>query len=74
MVAIRADYFGTEAFGAIMGFSSLVVMFGMSGGPIVAGLMADAYGNYTAGFTLLAGLALTGAFCFIAAKPPVRPV
>lgn len=73
MVAIRADYFGTEAFGTIMGFSSLIVMFGMSGGPIVAGLMADTYGNYTAAFTVLACLALSGAFCFIAATPPPPP-
>ncbi len=70
MVAIRADYFGTEAFGTIMGFSSLIVMFGMSGGPIIAGIMADADGNYVNGFTLLAVLALSGALCFIAAKPP----
>jgi sugar phosphate permease len=74
MVAIRADYFGTEAFGTIMGFSSLVVMFGMSGGPIVAGIMADVYGNYTAGFTLLACLALSGGLCFIAARAPAPPV
>ena len=73
MVAIRADYFGTQAFGAIMGFSSLIVMFGMSGGPIIAGIMADTYGNYTAGFTLLASLALLGSFCFLFALPPRPP-
>jgi sugar phosphate permease len=74
MVALRADYFGTRAFGTIMGFSSLVVMFGMSGGPIVAGLMADIYGNYQFGFTLLACSALLGALCFLAATPPQAPV
>jgi len=74
MVAIRADYFGTEAFGTIMGFSSLIVMFGMSGGPIIAGVMADADGNYVNGFTVLSILALSGALCFIAAKPPTSPI
>ena len=73
MVAIRADYFGTRAFGTIMGFSSLVVMFGMSGGPIVAGLMADIYGDYQFGFTVLAGAALLGSVCFLAATPPPPP-
>ena len=73
MVAIRADYFGTQAFGTIMGFSSLIVMFGMSGGPIIAGIMADTYGNYTAGFTLLASLSLLGSICFLFALPPRPP-
>lgn len=73
MVAIRADYFGTQAFGTIMGFSSLIVMFGMSGGPIVAGLMADAYGNYIAGFTTLALIALLGSVCFLFSLPPRPP-
>ena len=37
MVALRADYFGPSSFGTIMGFSSLIVMLGMSGGPVFAG-------------------------------------
>ncbi len=73
MVAMRADYFGTRAFGTIMGFSSLVVMFGMSGGPIVAGVLADIYGDYQMGFTILAGFALLGSLCFLAATPPPPP-
>jgi hypothetical protein len=36
--------------------------------------MADADGDYVNGFTLLALLALSGAFCFIAATPPKRSV
>ena len=34
-VALRADYFGASAFGTIMGFSSLIVMLGMSFGPVI---------------------------------------
>lgn len=72
MVALRADYFGPSSFGTIMGFSSLVVMLGMSAGPIVAGYMADLSGSYQGGFTLIALLALLGSGCFLAAGPPRR--
>jgi len=70
MVALRADYFGPSSFGTIMGFSSLIVMFGMSSGPIIAGYMADVAGNYQGGFALLAITALSGSLCFLLAKPP----
>lgn len=70
MVALRADYFGPSSFGTIMGFSSLIVMLGMSGGPVFAGVMADLYGNYELGLGVLAGLSLLGSFCFLAATPP----
>jgi MFS family permease len=74
MVALRADYFGAASFGAIMGWSSLIVMFGMSGGPIIAGVLHDITGDYRSGFTLLSVLSLAGAFCFLAAQPPQRPM
>ena len=73
MVALRADYFGPSSFGTIMGFSSLIVMLGMSGGPIYAGYMADVYGNYELGLSTLAGTALLGALCFAFARPPKHP-
>lgn len=73
MVALRADYFGTTAFGTIMGFSSLIVMLGMSGGPLVAGYLADVSGDYESGLALLAGLAVLGSVFFLAATPPARP-
>jgi MFS family permease len=73
MVALRADYFGPSSFGTIMGFSSLIVMLGMSTGPVLAGYLADLYGNYEIGFTALACGAFLGSFCFIAARPPKPP-
>jgi len=73
MVALRADYFGTKAFGMIMGISSLVVMFGMMGGPIVGGLMSDLYGNFVYSFATIALVSLLGAICFYFATPPPRP-
>ena len=74
MVALRADYFGPSSFGTIMGFSSLIVMLGMSSGPLVAGYLADLHGNYELGFTVLAVGAFFGSFCFLAATPPKTPV
>ena len=70
MVAIRADYFGPSAFGTIMGFSSLILMFGMAGGPIIAGYMADLSGDYKMGLASLACAAFLGSFCFVFARKP----
>lgn len=72
MGAMRADYFGTSHFGAIMGASTLVFMAGQLLGPITAGAMADAFGDYRWGFTLLAVLASFGSLAFRFATPP-RP-
>ena len=51
MVALRADYFGPKSFGTIMGISSLIVMLGMTAGPIAGGVLYDIYGNYELAFT-----------------------
>jgi MFS family permease len=73
MVALRADYFGPSSFGTIMGFSSLIVMLGMSIGPIYAGYMADIQGDYVTGFSVLGIGALLGSLCFLFARAPVHP-
>jgi MFS family permease len=73
MQAIRADYFGRTSFGKIMGFSSMITMFGMMSGPIVAGLMADRFGNYQLGFTVLAIMAGFGSVFFIFGTRPTPP-
>lgn len=72
MSAIRADYFGSTAFGQILGYSSVILMFGMIGGPLLAGILADITGDYRAGFAVLAVLALLGSGFFLAATPPER--
>jgi sugar phosphate permease len=74
MGAIRADYFGRTSYGAILGVSSLVTMFGSITGPIVAGAIADRTGNYELGFTILAVLAGMGSAFFLFAKRPVKAV
>jgi sugar phosphate permease len=73
MQAIRADYFGRTSIGVILGLSTLITVFGNIGGPIIAGVFADIYGNYRAGFTLLAAVAAMGSLAFWMAKPPRHP-
>lgn len=73
MQALRADYFGATSFAKIMGLSSLVVMMGMMGGPLVAGILADQTGSYRVGFTVLALLAGAGMLFFVFATPPRPP-
>jgi len=70
MQAIRADYFGRRSIGMILGLSSLIVVVGQIGGPLLAGVLADLTGNYRAGFTVLALLAGLGSLFFLLAKRP----
>ena len=72
MSAIRADYFGSQSFGTITGFSSMIVMFGMMGGPLIAGILADRTGSYETGFRVLAALAALGSIFFAFARRPTR--
>jgi MFS family permease len=73
MAAIRADYFGSAAFGTISGASSMVAMLGMMGGPLVAGILADRTGSYRPGFIVLAVLAFLGSLYFLLARRPAPP-
>jgi MFS family permease len=73
MSGIRADYFGAASFGSITGMSSTIVMFGMMGGPVIAGLVADWTGSYDAAFRLLAAFAAIGGFFFLFARRPRPP-
>jgi len=74
MQAIRADYFGRSAIGMILGLSFMIIVIGQIGGPMIAGMAADATGNYRAGFTALALLAGIGSVFFVLAKRPARPL
>lgn len=70
MQAIRADYFGLQAIGMIMGLSAFIISIGQVGGPMVAGYLADLTGNYRGGFTLLAVVAGSGSLLFLMARKP----
>ena len=73
MQALRADYFGSSSFGAIMGISSLIVMLGTTLGPLIAGILTDVTGSYRAGFIVLGVLAGLGLTFFVLATPPTPP-
>jgi MFS family permease len=68
--AMRADYFGRNSIGMILGLSSMIMVIGQIGGPLIAGIFADWLGNYRAGFTIIAALAAVGSLFFWMAKPP----
>jgi sugar phosphate permease len=73
MAALRADYFGRVAYGAILGTSSLITMFGSIAGPLLAGYLADQTGSYEEGFILLAVLSGMGSVFFWLSKRPAPP-
>ncbi len=73
MQAIRADYFGRKSIGMILGLSAMITAVGQISGPLLAGIMGDATGNYDLGFTVLALIAGAGTFLFWYAKPPPLP-
>jgi MFS family permease len=73
MQALRADYFGRSSIGMILGISYMIIVVGQVGGPMVAGVLADATGDYRVGFTTLALLAGLGSLFFVFAKKPVKP-
>jgi MFS family permease len=70
MQALRADYFGRREIGMIIGISSMIIVIGQIGGPMVAGGLADLTGSYQTGFTVLALLAGAGSMFFFLMKSP----
>ena len=70
MQALRADYFGLQAIGMILGLSAIIISLGQVAGPLIAGALADLTGNYRAGFTLLALVAGSGSVLFLLARKP----
>ena len=74
MQAIRADYFGSTSFASIMGWSNIIVTMGAIAGPLIAGSLADATGDYRLGFTILGVAAACGTVFWIFATPPSEPV
>ncbi len=73
MQAIRADYFGRNAIGMILGLSAVIIALGQIAGPMVAGILADATGDYRLGFTLLALVACCGSALFMLTRRPALP-
>lgn len=70
MQALRADYFGLQAIGMILGLSAFIISLGQVAGPMTAGAFADATGSYRWGFTVLALVAGSGSLLFFLARKP----
>jgi sugar phosphate permease len=70
MQALRADYFGLQSIGMILGLSAILISLGQVAGPLIAGAFADATGHYRSGFTLLALVAGSGSLLFLLARKP----
>jgi len=71
--AIRADYFGRASFATITGFASMIIMIGMTTGPLFAGFLYDLTGDYQTAFLILAGLAAMGSIAIFLARKPASP-
>ena len=65
------NYFGTENFAAIQGFSMPVGTLLAAVSPLIVGGIKDIGGSYVPAFGLAVGVALAGAFCALLARPPV---
>ena len=70
--AIRADYFGRASYATISGFASLIIMIGMTIGPLFAGFLHDLTGTYRQAFMILAGLSALGSVALMLARKPAR--
>ena len=69
----RAECFGRASFAQVLGFSSMIVMFGMMAGPLVAGFLADRTGDYQLPFLILGVIASLGSLFFAFAGKPTPP-
>lgn len=72
--AIRADYFGRASYATISGFASLIIMIGMTTGPLFAGFLHDLTGNYRQAFMILAGFSALGSVALMLARKPAVPI
>lgn len=59
-IALLRQHFGTESFGAVLGFSSAVMMIGNMSGPPVAGWSYDTFGTYHGAWLAFAGIVFAG--------------
>ena len=67
-----ADYFGRAHYGAIRGVFLPVQVVGQAVGPLLAGVLHDASGNYAAGLSVFATLSATAALVALTASPPSK--
>src|SRR5215813_1314392 len=68
-----ADYFGRASFGAIRGAALTVQVTAQAAGPLLSGLLCDAYGTYVASLTCFAALSLLSVMAALLVHPPRPP-
>jgi MFS family permease len=68
-----ADYFGRASFGAIRGAALTVQVTAQAAGPLLSGLLRDAYGTYVASLTCFAALSLLSVLAALLVHPPRPP-
>ena len=67
-----ADYFGRASLGKIRGIGETGVLIGQSTGPLLAGVVFDARGSYTAIFLAFAAIAAGASLLVLGARKPGR--
>lgn len=72
MTAMRTDYFGLTAFGAIMGWSMGFVSLGLVVGPLLVTAIESGGGGYPLAFVALAAVTAIGAVTFLLLRRPCR--
>jgi len=73
MMALRADYFGLRQLGKIAGWSNTITASGSIIGPVYAGIMYDARGDYVFAFLSLGMVTIAGSLTFFLARRPPLP-
>lgn len=74
MPALRGAYFARRAFPAVSGISMVPVNILALIGPVFAGLMRDATGNYDASFLAIGAVSMSGSFLYLLlGQPPELP-
>ena len=70
---LKLDYFGARYYATITGYNSLLVMIGMTAGPLFSGILHDLTGDYRYAFLTLAGVAVVASVAAVLARPPGPP-
>lgn len=70
LVIMLANYYGRRSFGTISGFTTPFHMLGLGGGPLIASLVNDVTGTYTAFWVASVGtFAAAGVLLWLARRP-----
>jgi cyanate permease len=65
-----ANSFGRASFGAIRGAALTIQVTAQAAGPLLSGILRDAFGTYAASLTCFAGLSFLGMFAALLVRPP----